>query len=260
MKREMLQIQKRSRTKRATEKSFTLIELLVVIAIIAILAGMLLPALNNARDSSRQSSCINNTKNIGTYAAMYSDAYNDYVLPSALGGAGDYANSKGVWFGLIFNLYKPTVKIFDCPSSGNKLTPSETAGAHFVAPTWFYDKNTNDRGRRTYLYNMKIGHDIYSHYVKRSNLRQPSIDITLFCGLWKDGSNTLSGYTHPTVLSPGSTNKEALTPGHSNKFSILFVDGHSEAVTSTEYAARLKKKGDKNRKRDGNAEIPINDQ
>ena len=80
------------------KKTFTLIELLVVIAIIAILAGMLLPALNAAKLKAQCAACSGNLKQIGLFTMNYCNDYNEWVLPHSLSYVGlRPSNTSDFW-------------------------------------------------------------------------------------------------------------------------------------------------------------------
>ena len=111
-------------------KKFTLIELLVVVAIIGILGSLLLPALSNARESSRRASCLNNLKTHGSVLIMFADDNDDWFPPT--GTSGSYGGTGGnLWSGKTGTL-SPAPLASERWLNSYLGNPSDTAEAPFA--------------------------------------------------------------------------------------------------------------------------------
>ncbi len=220
--------------------SFTLIELLIVISVIAILAGLLLPALNHARETARSISCMNGMKQIGIAQSEYSIDFMEYIVPAHRGGVTPsyYANTwqgilsgrKGVspgYGGLKYydNAVSPKSS-FHCPSESIPFGDKEFNRfkyTHYAVNTCLTGIS-NARGHRSQFYR------------KLNCLKVPSKVMMIFDSI--DISNFGLDTTNQIAFRHGTSDPRPrqvsiltyqLTKGKSN---ILYIDGHTDSMTA----------------------------
>ena len=121
--------------------NFTLIELLIVIAIIAILAGMLLPALNAAREKARGIACASKLKQMGVVFQNYKDDFKGYLPPARMVW-GNSGTSTGWPYTVYKNNYVTNLNLYLCPSVNNFYTKNILSGNNL---------NLIDYGANAYL-------------------------------------------------------------------------------------------------------------
>jgi prepilin-type N-terminal cleavage/methylation domain-containing protein/prepilin-type processing-associated H-X9-DG protein len=196
--------------------NFTLIELLVVIAIIAILASMLLPALNQAREKAKTISCASNLKQVGLGLMMYADD-NDGYTPKGDQGIINLIPYIG---GTAGGLFKPSSyrgDIFHCPG--------DTKPQHYNSmPDWnFY----NSYGYNYYTWGLGGNSGINGTGCKMVQIVSPTKTIAYGDSGKQDVAGAATSSNYIFYNSPGAVNFiNPVSRRHSAGSNITFSDGH----------------------------------
>ena len=226
-----------------TRRSFTLIELLVVIAIIAILAAMLLPALNKARMTAQKSSCQNNLKSMGNAVAMYTADHED-TLP---GLNGMVTFQMAWWKARIAPYLGIGIKLTD---DGTEWTKELSHGV-FRCPIWRPEMAKTSSGHLAEDHNYGGGYGYgyygddratgYQHgsrqmifWKKITTVGNPS--ETLIISDSSDGTASAES-AHAVIYVANAANVEKEPDRHGNEFNVLWVDGHVAPLKTRDFEA-----------------------
>lgn len=224
---------------------FTLIELLVVIAIIAILAGMLLPALSRAKAKGQRIACLNNLRQIGLFMQLYTDENNDTFPAHRNQGlnTADAARSLTNWWGTAIVPYGGgSSNLFRDPSITGKRLDNGTRWE------WKFDCHLVGYGYNGYFLgchpytgeDLRLGGITFTTrpWFKRSTIVSPSQNLVVgdkqpygTPPLWGSSLWWASACMDPATSS--SKLYEGVEPKrHLGMAVVVFNDGHSEARQS----------------------------